>query len=163
MKTLILISVFTIASIHTFAQKWALLDKNRKLPIIYTDSVTAEQLNKGFFPIEKNCVDSFTTTLESIYERLEKNTKSKLDNITFPVCTLMFEMNITHFAYGDRYNILITSNTSPFQTKWRIVKDTEPNRVNANRVQQFIKYLKNNRDTDIYRIKKGSRKNEVFQ
>jgi hypothetical protein len=163
MKTLVLSSLFAFTVFQSFGQKWALLDRNRKLPILYTDSVTAEQLSKGFFPIEKTCIDSFTTALESIYERLEKNTKSKLDNITYPICTLMFEMNITHFAYGDRYNIIITSNTSPIQTKWRIVKDSEPNRVNANRVELLIKYLKNNKETDIYRIKKGSRKNEIYK
>ena len=163
MKTLTFYLVFILFANYSFGQKWALLDKNRKLPIIYTDSVTAEQISRGFYPIDKNCIDTFTQQLETVYERLEKNTKSKLDNITFPVCRLLFEMNITHMAYGDRYNLIITSTTGLLQTKWRIVKDSEPNKTNANRLYQFIKYLKNNQETDMYRFKKGSRKNEVYK
>jgi hypothetical protein len=164
MKTLILLSLLLILiTFNSFGQKWALLDRNRKLPILFTDSVTAEQLNQGFFPIEKTCIDTFTLALEELYNRLEKNTKSKLDNITYPVCSVTFDMNITHLAYGDRYNVFIISNTQPLQTKWKIVTGTEANRINANRLELIIKYLKKNMETDTYRFKKGNNKNEVYK
>lgn len=163
MKTLIIAGLLLLTVLNTYSQKWALLDKNRKLPILFTDSVTAEQLNKGFFPIESSCIDTFINKLEELQSRLEKITRSKLDNISYPLCSLTFDMNMTHLSNGDRYDVVLTSNTLPLQTKWRIIRDSETNKANAHRLEVFIKYLKKNMETDKYRFKKGDNKNEVYK
>ncbi len=58
---------------HGFDQKVALLDKKLKQPIIFTDSVTVEQINRGYIPVEVKDLDTFyanITYVDTCYQKL---------------------------------------------------------------------------------------------
>ena len=71
--TLLLFLPFTIC-----AQQFALIDKNFKLPILYTDSVTVEQVKQGFFPIENRAVDTLVANIKYLKQILEVRQRAKM-------------------------------------------------------------------------------------
>jgi len=81
MIKLILIIFTACSSLLANAQKYALLDKDLKLPILYTDSISVQQIKQGYFPIEKEKIDSFLANLNYISNLLNERTRSKMGGV----------------------------------------------------------------------------------
>ncbi|MGE5108180.1 MAG: hypothetical protein ACM3H8_11590, partial [Sphingobacteriales bacterium] len=59
MKILFFMILFSSVSESVYSQRVALLNLNFKSPILYTDSLTVEQVNSGYFPVEEASIHTF--------------------------------------------------------------------------------------------------------
>jgi len=73
----ILLLLFSIGS---FGQKVALLDMKLKQPIIYTDSITVEQITKYLVPVEVKNFDTLYANLKYIKGMLDIGQRSKMES-----------------------------------------------------------------------------------
>ena len=58
MKYFLLI-FFVLINTVCSAQKYALVDKQLSLPVIYANTMTVQDNYKGYFPVEKNKLNEF--------------------------------------------------------------------------------------------------------
>jgi hypothetical protein len=136
-KQTILSLVILIISFNVNAQKIALLSKDLKSPILFTDSVTVEQITSGFFHIEVKNIDTFYSSLSFISEMLKKRQRSKMESFSFVSGSTTINIKRVPFAYGDRYQVIASSKVG---------------KIDANKI--FIDALKRNNNQSIEDIEK---------
>jgi len=102
----IIIQFFTF-SVH--GQKIALLSTDFKSPILYTDSLTVEQVSSGHFAVNVNDIDTLVGSLSYLKNLLTKMTRSKLESWEFRTGKTTIRTFRIPKAYGDRYSILAKS------------------------------------------------------
>lgn len=96
-----------------YSQNFALIDGNVKMPILYTDSVSVEQVKMGYFPVEKNKIDTFLANMQFLVKLLtesKKGTRTKMESFQLRNGTTQIDISRVPFAYGDRYNITAKTN-----------------------------------------------------
>ena len=76
--SLLLFSIFFTLNLK--AQKVALLSSDFKQPIIYTDSVTVEQISSGYFAVSTNNFDTLYANLKYLKEILEVRQRAKMQS-----------------------------------------------------------------------------------
>lgn len=110
----------------TYAQKYALIDKNIKLPVIYTDSVSVHQVTQGYFPVEKSKIDTFLANLNYIADLHSSITRSKMKSFELRSGSNIMEVSRVPMAYGDQYfvktvtragNVVAEAHLSPSMKK----------------------------------------------
>ena len=74
----IILIILLILPIVSIGQKYALIDRSLKIPILYTDSVTVEQVKDGFIPVENKSIDTFIANIVYLKEMLEVRQRSKM-------------------------------------------------------------------------------------
>ena len=89
MKYFLLI-FFILINTSFSAQKYALVDKQLSLPVIYSNTVTVQDNYKGYFPVEKNRLNEFVTEVEKIGKLLNDPKKPKPETIDFKVGSTTF-------------------------------------------------------------------------
>ncbi len=55
-----------LLSIVCSAQKYVLIDKTMSLPVTYSNTITAEDNLKGYFPVEKIKIHEFINEIDKI-------------------------------------------------------------------------------------------------
>src|SRR5687768_3924047 len=84
MKTLIF-AVSILWASYCYAQRIALIDKNFKQPILFTDSISAEQIKSGYFPIEITNLDTFYANVKYINDILKIRQRAKMQSFELRV------------------------------------------------------------------------------
>jgi hypothetical protein len=135
-----------IFPIYSFSQKYALLDKKLKLPIIYSDSITVEQIKKGFFPVKNESVDSLIANFQYIREFLEKRQRSKAKSFELHSATTIITVKRVPYAYGDRYNIDAITNVGELTAMIKLSNSEISNKENVKHVDKVLSYLKSNKE-----------------
>ncbi len=147
MKTLLLFT-FTLISLFSSAQRIALLSSNLKQPIIYTDSVTVEQIKSGYFPVETNKVDSFLANLlylTNLVDNGKNGMRSKIQSFQLKSGKTTFEVYRVPYAYGDRFKITGITNLDYITAKSLIGNDNISNKKTFNKINSIIEYITNNK------------------
>ena len=104
---ILLFGFFIIIGINVSAQKYALIDQNAKLPIIYTDSVSAHQVAQGYFPVEKANIDTFLANLNYIQNLLKDDRKrAKFQSFELRNGATIITVMRVPYAYGDQYKVV---------------------------------------------------------
>ena len=143
MKVLTFIALF-IFHYSANAQKVALLDKSLKKPIIYTDSVTVEQVSKGYIPVEVKNIDSLYANLNYLMDMLNVRQRSKMQSFELRAGgTTIFIVRVP-YAYGDRYNITMKSKIGEVESNSTISNQKKMNTDNAIRLQELMNYISKN-------------------
>lgn len=137
---LLLLPVFGIGQ-----GKYALLDKKLKLPILYTDSVTVEQIKKGFFPVENKNIDTLISNLQYLADMVSKRQRAKMQRFELRQASTVFEIERVPFAYGDRYNSRAVTQVGELSAFINILNSNLSNRENMAKVDRLLRYLESNK------------------
>src|SRR5215203_2330029 len=97
---------FCASSCMALSQKYALIDINTKLPILYTDSVSVEQVSRGYFPVEKNSIDTFLANINYISGLIKQGTRAKMESFDLISGATKLTVKRVPYAYGDRYEVI---------------------------------------------------------
>ena len=126
------------------AQKIALIDKSLKAPILYTDSVTLEHLDKGFFPVYAKDLDSVGKTLNWFRDLILAKKRSKASGYNITVGRSAFNVQTVHMAYGDRYAIALQTVADPIKATYQITNEDVENKKAVYKLKKIIGYINNN-------------------
>ena len=145
MKYLLLLFVL-IPTLGKTQTKYALIDKKLKLPILYTDSLTVEQISNGFFPLENKNVDTLIANLIYLHEMLDKRQRAKMQSFELRQASSVFTVNRVPYAYGDRYNSKAITKVDELTASLNIIDSELSNKKNKEWIDKLINYLKSNQD-----------------
>jgi hypothetical protein len=129
----------------SFGQRYALIDPDLKMPIIYTDSVTVEQIDKGFFPIENLSIDSLVANLNYLKEILNVRQRSKLQSFELKSSNVTISVKRVPFAYGDRYKATMNSISNGLTAVYNLFNLNISNKKNSQHLDKMLKYFKSNK------------------
>ena len=141
MKHFLLI-VFILISTFCSAQKYALVDKQLSLPVIYANTITIQDNYKGYFPIEKNKLNEFIIEVEKIAKLLNDPKKPKPETIHFTVGSTTFHGLRVPLAAEQRMDIVITTDHGVSKTTMHLSDAKLSNSRNAFFINTWLKYLR---------------------
>lgn len=123
-------------------QKYVLIDKGWRRPIMKTDTVTNDQLQKGWFPVYTTEFDSLKILIGDLRDLHDKGmSRTYINNKVYRTQNIQFDITNIQKAYGDRYNIIITSSIPTATVKFRLSNSDYNNRTNQQRIKLFLRYL----------------------
>jgi hypothetical protein len=142
----LLISLFLIFPLISFGQgKYALIDKNYKLPILFSDSISVEQVSKGFFPVEVKHIDTLIANIKYLQEMLTHLQRAKMESFELRASNAIFKTKRVPYAYGDRYETIIESTSGEVVAQLKLVNSNLKNKKNAENLGKVLDYLRNNK------------------
>lgn len=124
------------------AQKYALIDRGWQKPVMFVDTVTKEQLKKGWYPIYTNEMDTLIKVIDNFTTIFKKGMKrSYLDNSDYRTPNIEVNIVSVQQAYGDRYDVDMTSTTDIAKVTLRLSNSQISNRHNQQHIKLFYYYL----------------------
>lgn len=125
--------------------KVALLDKKAKQPILFTDSITVEQVSNGLVPIRVADFDTLNANIEFLIKMLEKRQRSKMQSFELRSGDTKFFIERIPFAYGDRYSIKLTSFINEIKAGFSFSDGNRMNNDVAKSLRNFKEYIEKNK------------------
>lgn len=142
MKLLILLLL--LSSLSATSQRIALLSKDLKQPIIYTDSLTAEQVIDRF-PVEISAFDTLHASLVYLRDMLKERQRSKMKSFELrSASTSIYTTSIPH-AYGDHFEVIAKTKIGEVSSIYALTSNQDNNSRNSKRINSVIKYIENNK------------------
>ena len=144
MKKRLLIGAFILLiTINLKAQqRYLMIDRRLKIPIKITDSITEEQLKKGFFVVEKRNVDTLIAKLDSISKRLRNVVRENYDEDKLIIGTTILSIKVVKQSFADRLNVGISTDTGHGHNHSIYIVDAKlTNNDNARYLNRLIKYI----------------------
>ncbi|MEJ7611331.1 MAG: hypothetical protein WKF88_09160 [Ferruginibacter sp.] len=143
MKMLSLCILF-FSSAFAFSQKIALLDKELKKPILYTDSLTLEQVTSNLVAIPVDALDTLMSNLKAIKSLLSNNLqRAKMKSFMMRSGASELKVTTVAHAYGDSYEINLVTNLNEINSTYQFASHTNLNKGNIKRIDKFMAYLQN--------------------
>jgi hypothetical protein len=142
----ILLSIILLASVKSSAQKTALLDVEFKKPIIYTDSVTVEQIKSGLFPVSTDNFDTLYANIQYLHSMLKKVQRSKMQSFELHSGSTKINISRIPFSNGDRYMSIAKSKIGEIETTLDLTPYDRSNAKNSYRLEKIMEYMKRNKD-----------------
>lgn len=103
-----------LLSTTCYGQRFMLVDRKLYEPNLLSDTITMEQIESGYMPIETAYIDSIVSIMGAIMEKLKVNTINNVDAFTWRVGSSLFIVSTTRFAYGDRYHVTLKLDNIPY-------------------------------------------------
>ena len=144
MKHHTLLIFFILSSFWSFGQKIALLDKARKQPILFTDSLTVEQVKKTYFPVGTKDFDTLYANLTYLEEVLSKRQRAKMEAFELRAGYTKIQVDRIPMAYGDRYRILFNTSVNEVKSLYTFSNGEESNKDVVENIKMLKKYMKTN-------------------
>ena len=144
MRFLISVIILIVLPQTSFTQRVALLNLNFQSPILYTDSVTIEQVNSGYFPIEEVSIDTFLANLKYIKTILGVRQRAKMEYFELRAGVTKFKISRVPFAYGDRYKIKVQSKVKEIESIFSLTDIDKSNSKNSAYIGKVMGYILNN-------------------
>ena len=141
MKYFLLI-FFVLINTVCSAQKYALVDKQLSLPVIYANTMTVQDNYKGYFPVEKNKLNEFVVEVEKIGKLLNDPKKPKPETIDFNVGSTTFHGLRVPLAAEERMDIVISTDYGVSKTTMHLSDAKLSNAKNAYFINTWLKYLR---------------------
>lgn len=130
----------------TFSQsRFALLDKDFKKPILFTDSVTVEQVTQGFFPVQNIHIDTLIANIKYLESLVSVRQRAKMESFELRSANTVIKINRVPYAYGDRYNSVAFSNNGQVQAKITLINSEMSNKKSRERLSRLLEYLERNK------------------
>lgn len=125
-------------------QKIALLNTDFKSPIIYTDSVTLEQV-KTLFPVSINDFDTLYANLDYLNKMIKIRQRSKMQSFELHAGNIVIKVSRVPFSNGDRYIMEAVSKEDNIVSVFSIANSNKSNKKNSERIEKIMAYLKSNK------------------
>ncbi|RZM23581.1 MAG: hypothetical protein EOO88_25700 [Pedobacter sp.] len=144
-----------LLKVEAFSQKIALLNKDLKSPILYTDSVTVEQVSSGRFAVSVEDLDTLVASLAYLNGQLQERSRSKMESWQFRSGKTTINISRIPKAYGDQYEIIATSLFDEISSRYNLSTEKN-NKKNAEKIQRVLAYIEKNRTVlrEWYEIKR---------
>ena len=149
-----LLIMFLCFPFITYAQKVALLDTKFKDPIIYTDSVTVQQVSTGHIPVKIENFDTLYANLKYLADMLKTRQRAKMQSFELRAGSTIITIQREPHAYGDSYSVVIKSKVDDVSSVYNLA-DQKNNAHNANKIEKLMAYLKTNKSlfTNPYEVR----------
>lgn len=134
--------VFILCSLAANGQKIALLDKSFKQPILFTDSLTVQQVKKNYFPIGAKDFDTLYANLTYIEEVLSKRQRAKMESFELRAGFTRMKIERVPMAYGDRYRIIFNTSINEVNSVYTFSNGEDSNKDVVENVKRLKKYMK---------------------
>lgn len=129
-------------TLHADAQRYILVDRKLKQPAQLVDEVSQDQLNKGFFPIERSALDSVVSKLETIRQRLLIVGREKYDEFIWKAGATTLHCTVVKWTYGDRLNVSLSTDVGGSGSpSYYIVTARKMNKENAAYLKKLLEYI----------------------
>lgn len=139
---LTLLSMFLLVSVSVFSQRYAVIDRKLKKPLQLADTITRAQMDKGFFVVEKQSLDSLIGKLQLLRERLGTVAREKYDEIKWNVGTTLLTIRVVKWTFGDRFNVALSTDIgSGHNQAFYIIDARYTNKDNATYLKKLISYI----------------------
>jgi hypothetical protein len=122
-------------------QKVALLKTDFKSPILYTDSVTVNQIKGGYFPIRISDIDTFHSAIEQLYDLLNVRQRIKMQSFEYRAGNCVIKTERVPMGYGDRYIIKAFNLIDETTTTLNISDGKTQNILVKTRLKRLLNYL----------------------
>jgi len=144
-KTAIFILSFFVSFIAQ-SQKVALFNTGFKTPIIYTDSVTVQQVANGLFPVSTNDFDTLYANLDFINKILKKRQRSKMKSFELHAGATLITVERVPFSNGDRYIIQASTHIDEVNSNLTLADIEHSNKRSSQRIEKIMAYMKTNKE-----------------
>ena len=141
--SLLFFSIFFTLNLK--AQKVALLSSDFKQPIIYTDSVTVEQISSGYFAVSTNNFDTLYANLKYLKEILEVRQRAKMQSFELRAGTTIIYIERIPAAYGDLFSIIAKTKTGEIISILNLNNLKKSSNKNADKIQNLMEYISTNK------------------
>ena len=132
-----------IISLTGFGQKVALLDAEFKKPILYTDSVTLDQISSKLIPIQANTFDTLSTQLKYIKDLLSnKIQRAKMKSFELRSGLTTIKVTAVKHAYGDSYDIDFITKADNVTSNFKFGKNEDLNKGSIKKIDRLLTYMK---------------------
>lgn len=132
----------TVSNIQ--GQKIALLNTDLKSPIIYTDSVTAQQATK-LFPVDVNSFDTLYANLDYLNKMISVRQRSKMQSFELHSGNVVIKVSRVPFSNGDRYIMKAFSKADNIVSVMNLSNINITNKKNSAYLEKIMAYLKSNK------------------
>ncbi len=126
------------------SQRIALLSKDYKKPILYTDSVTVEQM-VNYFPVEIKSFDTLYASLNYLKQLLTVRQRSKMQSFEFHCGFTVIKTEKIIHAYGDHFRVTARSKVHEISSSIRLAHDADNNKTNSRRIARLMEYMQTNK------------------
>ena len=141
MKSFLTILLYLL-SISGIAQKHALIDRNFKKPILFTDSVTIGQVSSNYFPIAVKDLDSLLANLTFLKNSLSSIERAKFKSYKLKAGNTAIKVVTVPHAYGDSYDILLLTPINNINAEYLLSENTSLNKKAIKKINAFISFIK---------------------
>ena len=131
-------------------QKFALIDRDFKKPILYTDSVTVSQVSNNLFPIKVTDLDSLIGNLKFVQNELKGLQRAKFVSYKLSSGQTATKVVTVSKAYGDSYNVFLTTAAGLVVADYLLVDNRQLNKRGIKKIQEFIDYIKTDKALTIH-------------
>ena len=144
MKQFILI-ISLLCTLYCHSQRIALLDKNFNQPILFTDSISVEQIKSGYFPIATTHLDTFYANVKYVLDMLKIRQRAKMQSFELRAGGSLIKVTRVPYAYGDRYLGTAYNQFNEIKAIMPLLYNNVSNKDNAKRLQKLLDYLDRNK------------------
>jgi len=146
LKSIISIICILFVFNATYSQKIALIDRDFKKPILFTDSVTISQVSSNYFPVRVSDLDSLIGNLKYVSNQIKTLQRSKLKSYKLRSGQTTIQVIAVPHAYGDSYDILLASSISNVIAEYLLADNRNKNKKAIKNVNYFIEYIKKDKE-----------------
>ncbi len=143
-RLLLIFFICCFGVLQSNAQKYALLKKHSKFPVLYADSISVQRIKQGYFPIEMEKIDTFLANLNYISGLLSNVSRAKMASFELRNGTTILKVERVPFAYGDKYSVSGTTKSGEISAVTSFTNIKLSNKENKEEIDKMIQYLTNN-------------------
>jgi hypothetical protein len=125
-----LCTLFLLISLTGLGQKIALLDPEFKKPILYTDSVTLDQISSKLIPIQANTFDTISLS--------NKIQRAKMKSFELRSGLTIIKVTSVKHAYGDSYDLDFVTKADDISSNFRFAKNEDLNKGNFKKIDRLL-------------------------
>lgn len=134
----------------SYSQKYALIDKSFKKPILFTDSVTINQVSSDYFPIRTVDLDSVVANCNYLISELKDLQRVKFKSYKIRAGNTTAQISTVPKAYGDSYDITLQTKTNILIAEYLISSNQGLNKRAVKNLQAFINYIKKDKELVVH-------------
>lgn len=141
MKSFIL-PVLLLCFYFSPAQKYALLDKQMSLPVMFTNTVSMQNNYAGYFAVEKDKLTQFVEAIEKIGQQIADIKKTKPKAFKFILANISFTGVCIALKDEERLDVVLISNAGDIKSTMHLCDAKLNNLNNAFFVNTWAKYIR---------------------
>ncbi len=139
---LVLLLLLVLITTNVFSQRYVIIDRKLKKPLIKADTVLQSQFNQGYFAIEYQNLNAVVNKLDSIKQRLLKVGREKYDEFTWKAGATTLNGKVLKWTYGDRFNVALSTDLGNGLTQsFYIIDARNKNKANAEYLKKLFAYI----------------------
>lgn len=125
----------------SFSQKIILIDPALQSPPVYSDKLTINQLEKGFFFINEKDLPAVIKSIEAYRNIVDAKMEIRPGMKAFKTGNTYY----TSSNKGERYSIVVDTKINKMGTFLILSKKDRPRKENLQQIDKFLAYLRNNK------------------